>query len=95
MTQPQKQWWEQERARGEASFVWREGCLRQGLPFAAIVTLAPLLYDVFAHHPIELSWMLAIQFAFYAIAFGGCMGMTSWRNREREFQKPTDNEDVA
>lgn len=38
MTQTQKQWWEQECAKGEARFVLREGLLRRGLPFATIMT---------------------------------------------------------
>ena len=95
MTQTQKQWWEQERAKGEARFVLREGLLRRGLPFAAIMTALPLLYDFFTHRPVEFTWKLMIAFAFYLVAFGGCMGTMAWRDREREFQKPTDNEDVV
>lgn len=95
MTQTQKQCWELERAKGEARFVLREGPLRCGLPFATIGTIAPLLYDIFTHRPLELSWELAIAFAFYTVAFGGCMGTMAWRGREREFQKPTNDEDVV
>jgi hypothetical protein len=95
MTQTQKQWWEQVRAKGAARFVLREGLLRCGLPFAAFMTAAPLFYAVFTHRPIDITWKMVVAFAFYAIAFGGCMGTMAWRNHERDFQKPTEDDDVV
>ena len=95
MTRTQKRWWEQERAKGEASFVLRQGLLRTGLPYAAIVTVAPLIYDAFNHRPVEFTWKFAIMFVFYAVDFGGCMGTMVWRERERDYQKPTEDDSGA
>jgi|GEM_PF-3248557 len=40
-------------------------------------------------------WTMGIAFVFYAVFFGGCMGAMAWRNHERDFQKPTEADDVA
>lgn len=95
MTQTQKRWWKQERAKGEASFVLRRGLLRIGLPYASVMTIVSLLYDAFSHRSVEFTWKLAIMFVFYAVAFGGCMGASVWRDRERDYQKPTKDGDVG
>ena len=95
MTQTQKQWWEQERAKGEARYVLRVGLLRMGLPFAAIMTVVPLLNNVFTIEPIEPLWKLGVKFAFFVVGFGGMMGAMLWRDRERDYQKPTEDEDSA
>jgi len=95
MTQTEKQWWEQIRARGEARFVLRQGLLRCGLPFAVFVTMGRLLLDFFADRPMGPIWTMGIAFVFYAVFFGGCMGAMAWRNHERDFQKPTEADDVA
>ena len=85
MTETQKQLWEQERAKGEFRFVLREGLLRRGLPFAAIMTAFRLVYDSFTHRPIESPGVLVIGFALNLLLFGGCMGTMIWRDREKEF----------
>ena len=91
MTQSEKHDWEQVRAKGRTQYVLREGLLRRGLPFGAFVTVFLLLADTISHRPIDPIWKLVVRFAFFTLAFGLLMGTTKWNDRERDFNKPTDD----
>ena len=94
MTKSEKQSWEQERAKGYDHFLLHS-IRRAGLPFGILMTLAKILVPLFTHHPVETVWELLVGFGFYVLAFGAMMGATTWRSKERDYQKPTEDEDVA
>ena len=95
MTISEKQWWEQERAKGRSRFVLREGLLRRGLPFGVFMIVWCLVIDLLFQSPIEPVWELAVKFGVYTLGFGLLMGSTLWSDRERDFQKETDDDVVS
>jgi hypothetical protein len=94
MTKSEKQWWEQERAKGYDRFLLR-AVLRAGLPFAILMTVGAVLIPVFTHHPIPSVWDLAARLGFYTIAFGAGMGAMTWRRRELDYRKPPEEDHAA
>jgi hypothetical protein len=94
MTKFEKQWWEQERAKGYDRFLLRS-LLRAGLPFGILMTLAHVLWPVFSHQPIPQIYKLLVEFGFYVVGFGAFMGVVTWRGNERNYNKPTEDDDVA
>lgn len=95
MTNAEKQWWEQERAKGYNRFLLRQGLLRTGLPFGILMTIAAPLIEFLTHRPIKPVWELLAMFGFYTLGFGYFMGTRAWRDNERDYQEPTEDEDVA
>jgi hypothetical protein len=91
MTKSEKQWWEEERAKGYDSYLLRRGLLRAGLPVGILVTL----YSIFTHHPIAPVWELLVKFGFYVVGVGALMGVLSWQSHERDYKKPTEDDDEA
>lgn len=95
MTSSEKQRWDQERAKGRSRFVLREGLLRRGLPFGVFMLGGCLVIDLLSQSPIEPVWKLAVKFGFYTLGFGLFMGSSMWSDREKEFQKERDDDDVV
>jgi len=95
MTRSEKQSWEQMRTQGRSRFVLREGLLRFGLPFGAFLTIGCLAIDWFGRSPIEPVWKLAARFGFFTLASGLFSGIKTWNERERDFQKQTDDDGVV
>ena len=84
------QLWEQRRAGGRASFVWRYGVLGWGLP-AALITVA---YSVIKEH--GLAWegpfttKLRVGIALSMIVFpsiGHLLGRRMWESGEARYQR--------
>lgn len=94
MTKYEKKWWENERAKGYDRFLLRS-FLRAGLPFGTLMTLGHILLPKFSHQPIGPIWTLLVDFGFYIVAFGGLMGVWTWQNNERDYKKPTEDDDEA
>jgi hypothetical protein len=94
MTKFEKEWWEEQRAKGYDRFLLR-AILRAGLPFGILMTLAAILIPIFSHHAIPSVLELVAKFGFYVLAFGAFMGAATWRRNERDYKKPTENDDVA
>jgi len=95
MTKSEKQSWEQERAKGRDRFLLRHGLLRFGLPFGILMTLGKVLFAVFSHHPVAPIWELFIWFGAYTLILGCVMGLWNWQNNERDYTKPTEDDDVV
>lgn len=95
MTLSEKQSWEHVRAKGRDHFILRDGVLRRGLPFGVFMTVAMLLITILTHKPIEPVWKVGVMFAFYTLGFGAAMGGMTWSDREKDYQKPTDDDDVV
>jgi hypothetical protein len=95
MTHSEKQSWEQVRTKGREHFVLCEGILRRGLPLGVVVTVVQMLYDYFAHSTPAPIWELTVKFAFLTLASGFCVGIFDWESRERDYQKPTEDDHVA
>jgi hypothetical protein len=91
MTHSEKQSWEQIRARGRERFVLCEGILRRGLPLGVVVTVV----DYFTHSTPPPIWELAVKFALLTLASGFCVGIFDWESQERDYRKPTEDDDVA
>lgn len=77
--------WEEIRRRGMLRFIAERGVLRMGLPYAFLMILM---------NQNASGWGKVVQFAFYALGFGGIMGALSWRTakaqcatREREISQ--------
>ena len=85
MTQSESQAWEKIRARGRARFILRHGLLLRGLPFGIMVTLGPLIYDIFTHQVTPSIWSMVAAFALLTLLFGCVMGETEWRRREKVY----------
>jgi len=91
MTRTDKQKWEHERVRGFDRFLLRS-ITRLGLPFAAFATVFQLVMDLYRRRAIDPIWQLAARFGFFALFFGCWMGVLTWRGKERDYSKPTENE---
>jgi hypothetical protein len=94
MTQEELQRWERTRSEGHERFILRQ-LLREGVPFGLAVLLCMVVFDIFAHHPIEPVWQLLVDFGFLALVFGYGMGEFRWRRFEREFQKSRNESQKA
>ena len=92
MTPTEKQNWELVRARGHAFYIVRS-LVCWGIPFGAVVTFGPLLYDALAHTsytPQLLPWpVLNIVFGlvFCGALFGYLVGEGTWRKHERDYEQ--------
>jgi hypothetical protein len=95
MTKSEKQSWEQERAKGRERFILRRGLLRAGLPFGIFMTLWIVLFPVFINDPIPPIWEILVKFGFYTLGFGLFLGEVTWRGNERDYNKPTEDDDHA
>ena len=93
MTKSEKERWEQERGRGYNRYLIRS-IVRFGLLFAVLMMLWEIGWPVLKHRPAEPVWELAVKFMFYALFFGVWMGVFTWRARERDYGKPTEDEDA-
>ena len=91
MTQPEKQEWEQERAKGYDRFLLRS-LWKGGLPFGILMTLGRVLWPFFTHRPMAQTWELLVAFGYYVVGFGGFVGAVTWRRNEREYNKPTEDD---
>jgi len=80
-----KQKWTEIRARGHVRFVMRQGLLRWGVPFALVVTLGPLIYNLITYSPTPSIWSTVGSLALLTLAFGYGMGETEWRRGERAY----------
>jgi hypothetical protein len=94
MTKSEKQSWEQERAKGYDHFLLRS-LFRAGLPYGILMTLAHILWPYFRHRPVSPIWQLIVEFGLCVLFFGAWMGVCSWRSNERDYTKPTEDEDLA
>jgi peptidoglycan/LPS O-acetylase OafA/YrhL len=94
MTKSEKQSWEQERAQGYSRYLLRS-LLRAGLPFGVLMTLAHILWPYFRHQPVSPFWQLLVEFGFYVVFFGAWMGVWSWQSKERDYKKPTADDDMV
>lgn len=93
VTKSEKQWWEQERAKGYSHYLLRRGILERGLYFGSVMTVLSIAVPYFWHHPVLSIWELAVRFGFYTIGFGAWMGSWNWRCNEKDYQKPTEADD--
>jgi len=93
MTKLDKERWEQIRAKGYERFLLRT-VIRAGLPFAILMTLSRALWPVVRHRPVEPVWQLAVEFEFYGLFFGVWMGTFTWRCRQRDYNRPTEDDDA-
>jgi hypothetical protein len=90
MTKIEKQSWERIRAMGRDRFIVREGLLRHGVPFGVLVALIQIF--PFFRPSSEPFIALVASWAFSGVAFGAVMGLREWQTRERNYQKPTDDD---
>ena len=88
------QLWEQRRAGGRVSFIWRYGVLGWGLP-AALLTIA---YAVIQEHgvawPGSFSTRLRVAIALAAVFFptlGHLFGRRLWESGEARYQRLARN----
>jgi hypothetical protein len=94
MTKTQKQAWEQTRIQGRDQFILREGLIRRGVPFGVLFALFQIIFTFFRPRS-EPVLAIVAGWAFATVGFGAFMGVWEWQNRERDYQKPTDADDVA
>ena len=92
MNTSERQAWEQTRAKGRASFIWRTGILRHGVPPAAVVGLGWLLTD-FTRHRLDAGEALCIAAMAGAIALsiGLIAGNRLWKQRQHQYVSGIDN----
>lgn len=87
MTQKDKIWWEQMRAKGPASFIFREGILRYGINVASILMFWQVLFILlFTRESIALS-ALALAWLVSVIFFGTLIGFVLWKQFEKNYQR--------
>jgi len=95
MTQTEKQAWEQIRTKGRDRFIVREGLLRRGVPLGVLLGLFQIVRVVF-FHPSEAPLLsIFASWAFVTVGFGATMGLHYWQHSERDYLKPTEDDDVA
>jgi hypothetical protein len=71
-------WWEAARAHGRASFIFREGIIRQGTRPAAVIAVVALLTGAGV-------WASACGFVVCSISIGSVVGFTLWQRFQRIF----------
>ena len=94
MTKIERQAWEQIRAKGRDRFILRAGLLRRGVPFGVLFALIQIIFIFFRPRAEPLISIFA-GWAFAAVGFGAVMGVWEWQRHERDYQRPTDDDDVA
>jgi hypothetical protein len=94
MTKCEKQWWEKERAKGRDRYLLR-AVLRAGLPFGILMLVGKILISALSHQPLSPAWRLFVEFGFYVLGFGGLMGVWTWQDKERDYKKPTEDDDTV
>ena len=86
MTNTDRNWWKQKRARGYGSFILREGILRYGTQTASSLILCFVAMTIFfttravALIPLSLSWIV------FTVVFGTLIGHVLWRQYENDYQ---------
>ncbi len=92
MNTSERQAWEQTRAKGRASFIWRAGVLRHGVPPAAAFGLCWLLEDYFRHR-LDASEALGIaeMAAAWALSVGLIHGISLWKKRQHQYVSGIDH----
>ena len=92
MNTSERQAWEQTRAKGRASFIWRAGVLRQGVPPAVVFGLCWLLMDLYRHR-LDASEALGIaaMAAALALAIGLIGGISLWKKRQHQYVSGIDH----
>ena len=92
MTTSEKLSWEQERAKGRDRHLLHS-IRRAGLPFGVLMVVGKILISLLTLHPVAPIWRLLVEFGFYVLGFGALMGISSWQNQERDYAKPTEQDD--
>ena len=59
------------------------------------MTIGCLAIDWLGRSPIEPVWKLAARFGLFTLVFGLFIGIKTWNERERDFQKQTDDDEVV
>ena len=92
MKESEKQQWEPVRAKGYKHFLL---CclLRAGLPFGIFMTLVVVLSHVLIDRSFPSIPELLVKYGIYSVGFGVLTGVWNWHINERNFRKPTDDED--
>jgi ABC-type polysaccharide/polyol phosphate export permease len=82
MTEADRNWWEQMRARGRGSFIFREGILRYGTRVGfSLVMLLGLFIAFFTRDSIHI-FQLALAWLFSSVFFGSLIGFVLWTQHE-------------
>jgi hypothetical protein len=92
MNTSERQAWEQTRAKGRASFIWRTGILRHGVPPAAAFGLCWVLMDL-VRHRLDAGEALCIAAMAGAIALsiGLLAGIRLWKQRQHQYVSGIDH----
>ena len=91
MTKTEKQTWEQIRTKGRDRFILQEGLLRRGVPFGVLFLLLQIVFMFFWQRS-EPVLAIVARWAFATLGFGAGMGLWEWQSRERDYEKPTDDD---
>jgi len=87
MTQKDRNWWEQMRAKGRVSFIIREGILRYGTQVAfALLVMQVTFFIFFTRESVPLI-KLALGWLVDAIIFGSLIGFVLWKQHEKDYHK--------
>jgi hypothetical protein len=95
MTQSEKQAWEKVREKGRDRFILRDGLLRHGVRFGVLFGLFQCIRFAFFHPAPEPVLSVIAGWAFATVAYGAMMGVCRWQTLERDYQKPTDDDDMV
>ena len=90
MTQQDKHWWEQIRAKGRGSFILRDGILRYGMQVAFALLVMQVTYIIFFTRDSVPLITLALGYVANAIIFGSLIGHVLWKQHEKDYPKDDD-----
>jgi hypothetical protein len=95
MTKREKKTWETQRAIGRTQIILRYGLLRCGLPFGLLFGIYQAIRPaLFGSPPRPWTEILALA-TFAALFLGGAMGVNYWHSNEKDYARPSEDEDMA
>ena len=87
MTLQDRHWWEQMRAKGRGSFIFRQGILRYGTQVAFALLVVQLTYFIFLTRASVPLITLALSWVVDAIIFGSLIGYVLWKQYEKDYHQ--------
>jgi hypothetical protein len=87
MTQQDRHWWEQMRAKGRGSFIFRQGILRYGTQVAFALLVMQVTFFIFFSRDSVPIIKLALGWVIDAIIFGSLIGYVLWKQHEKDYHQ--------
>jgi succinate-acetate transporter protein len=91
MTQTDRNWWEQMRAKGRGWFIFRQGILHYGTQVGFWLVLFGVLTTPLISGSFPSLLGLVSAWVSLTVCFGFSVGFVLWKQHEKDYQKEVDH----